>query len=1663
MAGVSAPLERDPTWLGGRWFWAVVALVVFSFAGYVGSRWRLHQRGEPGELRVVSLEASEAATPGGNERFRVLVHDLGTGRPVRGERVELLAFVDQEHELKLATGVTDEGGEWLAEARLPEQKWSSLTYVAYLPRDGEASGRTFSVSGRRSPTTALSTDKPLYQPGQVVHVRALAFDASDQPVGDREVLFTLLDPNGTKVFKETRKTSAFGIAHADFALAPEILLGEYTVEVSGLFASARQKVLVKRYALPKGKLSLKLERERHGRGEPVRGTLTAQWVFGKPVIGARAKLFRGAVGPTPVVEGKTDDKGEYRFVVPPPQVSGPLVGVVEVEGGTTLEAKSDIRLPSSAYSIEAVAESGVLVPGVENLVYVLVSDGERPVAATVRGEPGGPGVETDAQGFAVVSVRPQPNREWHAVTVEDRGGQKRVKEVPIHRPRERWRGRWREERAEPLPPPLLIRAARPALPAGGSAPIRVLVPGGNPGTLQLALWKGDRLLSTAHATCLGEVTEVTLPVPATARGLVRVEAKSFGTKGLLEGQRLLLTDAAGDLVLSAELDAKQHAPGERATLDVHARGPGGPTKVALGLSAVDEAFFALADVRPDLEKRLLTIDRELGSYWGPYNEDGHRLPDGPSERISPEIPGVLDGDSSDNVRFAALGLLSARLRGPAGGETWFDRKALPYVAEERRDRSAGLGILGLGALGLFALGGLLGFGLWRVARPPEVPEASGWDRAEFSAGMGRGMIAWFLAAVLPFVVGIVASLVTERGRVFGLSYRRELLVAGAAWALTALACFALQLRAVRSTEGTAVARALPALRRVLWLAPAGMLACQLAVAAAVAVKFEWVRLVLTGERQIPMLLSALVLVAQLGFGVLALLSAASTRPTGVGSRLWLLLSRATFVGLPLTLAVLGLLVYKTKQSKRSAYDFEDRQEAYWPREEDVDSKEGGTGTRAKGEEGSMGNKRFAVAGPADNPSGAPIRVRSFFPETLLWLPEVVTDQSGHARIEVPLADSITTYRVALSAVSQKGELGSLSLPLVAFQDFFVDVTAPATLTQGDRVSVPVTVFNYMAEPQKVRLSLESDGFEVAGTKDLELELGPSETRGASFSVRAAAAGTRLLRVKAVGAKLSDAVERKVRVEPDGLPVVSVVNGAVAGTVRASVEVPKEAIAGSSSLALKLYGGTFSQLIEVLDGALRRPSGCFEQTSSTTYPNVLVLDFLRRTKASSPAVEAKATAYIDDGYQRLLAFEVRGGGFDWFGRGPANTVLSAYGLLEFHDMAKVRPVDEELMQRTRAFLYSAQRPDGSWEAPSHGVGSAGIGKHDLLATAYIAWALAESGGRDERLGRALDLLERSSADDPYALALVGHALLAGGRKEAALARAKALSGLVRRDGGLAHWDSPSRGLTQSYGTSLGVETTGLVALLLGRAGGDAGLHREALGWLASKRDAVGLWPSTASTIAAMRALLHGVGPAVAGEQTVRVRAHGELVKEVRFKKGAFDVHHLVSLSDHVRPGSNAIELEAPEGSDVAYQLVGTHYLPWSSAAAVAALPIVLRVDYGSRQVAPGKTLTVSAEARWNADRPSGMVLLEIGVPPGFDVESEDLERLVSEKKVSRYSTSARSVIVYLDQIAAGAPAKLAFRMRALYPVSAAAPSSVAYAYYQPEARFETRPVLVTVGP
>ena len=488
---------------------------------------------------------------------------------------------------------------------------------------------------------------------------------------------------------------------------------------------------------------------------------------------------------------------------------------------------------------------------------------------------------------------------------------------------------------------------------------------------------------------------------------------------------------------------------------------------------------------------------------------------------------------------------------------------------------------------------------------------------------------------------------------------------------------------------------------------------------------------------------------------------------------------------------------------------------------------------------------------AKKDSGSPAaRVRSYFPEALYINPEIITDKDGRASIVIPMADSITTWRMAMIASTQHGALGTSTSSLKVFQDFFVDLDLPVTLTQGDRVSIPVAIYNYSGSTGDVSLHLEADNWfslvDDVGEKSVTVD--SARVGGSQFTLEAKRIGKFKLTLSARmkgGANRADIVVREIEVIPNGREQNLVFNGRLENTVQHEVDFPANAIPDASKIFVRLYPGPLSQVIEGMDSILRMPGGCFEQTSSSTYPNVLALDYMKRTKKLTPEVHAKAEGYIANGYQRLLTFEVPGGGFSWFGSAPANKILTAYGLMEFYDMSKVYDVDPKLISRTQQWLAGQQQADGSWKPDTSFINEGATNRYNsdvLRITAYIAWSLENTGYQGPAVEQAKQFVEKhmSAKMDAYTLAVVAnfaadyrnrerpriHA--AGDATSAGRAHGERRTGLVERGGNrrLCHRRKRQRGDHRTGGAGAAQVGRGV-----GHGAQGSELHRlqERRGW------------------------------------------------------------------------------------------------------------------------------------------------------------------------------------------------------------------------------------------
>jgi hypothetical protein len=481
----------------------------------------------------------------------------------------------------------------------------------------------------------------------------------------------------------------------------------------------------------------------------------------------------------------------------------------------------------------------------------------------------------------------------------------------------------------------------------------------------------------------------------------------------------------------------------------------------------------------------------------------------------------------------------------------------------------------------------------------------------------------------------------------------------------------------------------------------------------------------------------------------------------------------------------------------------------------------------------------------------------------------------------------------------------------------------------------------------------------------------------------------------------------------------------------------------------------------------------------TYPNVLVLNYLQTTGQANPEVQLTAEQYVALGYQRLLTFEVGGGGFSLFGRPPAEVFLTAYGLMEFTDMAKVYPVDEALVQRTVNWLLSQQAGDGSWGAERTYASEHWQINAKLPGTAFITWALIEAGYKDApEVGRAVAYLRQAMGQanqaseqvDAYGLALVANALVAYDPSHSTTEQAlEQLYRLRVEESGAVHWQAALPSFMGSVGQSGSVETTALAATALMRGQLHPQAVSGALAYLIRTKDSYGTWGSTQATILALKTLLLATQQAgqAQGTASVRISLNQEQTQVITVDTATADVVHGVSFDHGLSPGgANRVQLEVAGDTEtiLMYQVATSYYVPWNQLPAAPAEqePMEIRVEYDRRLLAMNDTLTVTVRATLNQAGVLRMGLLDLGVPPGFSVLSEDLDGLVEKGIIARYELTPRQIIVYLENFSSEKPLQFSYRLQARFPLRAQTPPSSAYDYYNPDQSTTLAPVQMVVS-
>lgn len=674
--------------------------------------------------------------------------------------------------------------------------------------------------------------------------------------------------------------------------------------------------------------------------------------------------------------------------------------------------------------------------------------------------------------------------------------------------------------------------------------------------------------------------------------------------------------------------------------------------------------------------------------------------------------------------------------------------------------------------------------------------------------------------------------------------------------------------------------------------------------------------------------------------------------------------------------------------------------------------------------------------------------RTDFRSTIYWNPNVQVDNSGKAQVSFCNSDDISSFRTTVEGIGNDGSIGRTEKTFFSQMPFSLTTKIPTEVVTEDVVSIPLTLKNNTSASVSGLLNIKAPkGLDLL-TDIQELQTlagGKSKTIYLEYRVKSEISeGDFEISYKACGMK--DAFVQNLKVVPKGFPV----NASFSGDGGESIyEVDmKNVVKGSIKVKLTAFPSVVSDLLTGVDGILREPGGCFEQTSMSSYPNAMVMDYLKTSDTKDEKLLAYAGDMLDRGYKRLITFETKQKGYEWFGQAPGHQGLTAYGLMQFNDLKKVYGgVDQKMIDRTAEWILSQKDGKGGFSRNLQAYHDFGSTSEDVM-NGYIVYAMAEAGYGGQLKKEIETSYETAMKNkDPYQLAMSAIALSEIKNPKAE----KAMAELLKTQDKDGTFNGTTHSITHSTGNSLKIETTSLAIMaMLKNPNANRMATNKAVESLVKSRSGYGSFGNTQGTVLALKAMTEfaKANKATPEDGTVEFYVDGKKVAEQSYKAGEKGAIVIDSLEQFMKEGKH----------DLKVKFGGTkNPLPHSVAVSWnTSLPnsdeeckVEMKTKLASKSANQGETvrLTANIKNRTNEGIPSPIAI--IGIPAGLSLQPWQLKEMQEKKMFDYYEVIGSNLVLYYRGMDPKEEKMINLDLKADIPGEYEAPASSAYLYYTNE--------------
>ncbi|KAL2091988.1 hypothetical protein ACEWY4_011786 [Coilia grayii] len=741
----------------------------------------------------------------------------------------------------------------------------------------------------------------------------------------------------------------------------------------------------------------------------------------------------------------------------------------------------------------------------------------------------------------------------------------------------------------------------------------------------------------------------------------------------------------------------------------------------------------------------------------------------------------------------------------------------------------------------------------------------------------------------------------------------------------------------------------------------------------------------------------------------------------------------------------------------------------------------------------------------------PMQIRSYFPESWLWVEHHIDDSSRPTVIKRPLPDSLTTWEMRAVGLSNNGICVSESVRVSVSQEVSLEVPLPYSMVRGEQIQLQGSIYNQHDQESRYSLTLDaSEGICVFRGENSEDDskkkkvLEKNSVTMVHFYIMAMEAGTHTLSFTLSTRWGKERLDKTLRVTPEGILTeentgATIDPQGIYGSSKRRVELrnslpPKVVPNSPVERRLTVTGELFGEMLAIMNSPkgiqqlVNLPRGSAEKELMGLLPLYYVYHYMEQgghwasLGPEATNIKADLKRKMKEGLISIMSFktQLQDAFSMWKNREPS-TWLTALMVRTLAEVDKYIAVDGIALARFVNWLVdSCQKRDGSFletskYKPVKLMGAGGdTTEQAAYLTSFIVIAIKSAMEIPEcKLELYEDALKKAESflfskvqsgelRSLYVRAVAAYALtLLDSSSMPALSLYEGLQSAASVKGNppvVRFWHDPSEPLNPlkpHKASAQTVETTAYV-LLTTLHRGHASYAKPILTWITQDQRYGGGFYSTQDTILCLDAL------AKYSVMTKDASLNMDIKAEYRTKGNL----GYISLTEN-RPLGKTITVT--KNDDI---LLSTGLSTGVSVANLKTVYYKMTEDNDSChfdisiEIKPRKIKSndymellprIIACARYKPMEnevytESSHTVLEIQLPTGVNALQEDLDMLQNglESRISNYEIDGDKVIIQLDSVPSAAPYCVGFRIQELFVTGMASGSLYrVYEYHDSE--------------